>query len=83
MEFNFNITALHHALDAYRITEIIKKRAKNNITVAIFSDLWGFKKETFQASTKAPKILADAHIPVALKSDHPLINAVNYHYYFT
>ncbi|CAG8479612.1 1104_t:CDS:10 [Racocetra fulgida] len=75
LEFNFNITALHHALDAYRIPDIIKKRVKNNITVATFSDLWGFKKETFQASTKAPKILADAHIPVALKSDHPAINA--------
>ncbi|CAG8638709.1 5039_t:CDS:10, partial [Dentiscutata erythropus] len=75
LEFNFTITAFHHALDAYRITEIIKKRVKNNITIATFSDLWGFKKESFQASTKSPKILADAHIPVALKSDHPVTNA--------
>ncbi|CAG8624366.1 10135_t:CDS:2, partial [Scutellospora calospora] len=75
LEINFTITALHHALDAYRITDIIKKRVKNNITIATFSDLWGFKKESFQASTKSPKILADAHIPVALKSDHPVINA--------
>ncbi|CAG8677268.1 24161_t:CDS:10 [Cetraspora pellucida] len=75
LEFNFTITALHHALDAYRITEIIKKRVNNNITIATFSDFWGAKKEAFQASTKAPKILADAHIPVALKSDHPVINA--------
>ncbi|CAG8482075.1 21322_t:CDS:10 [Gigaspora margarita] len=71
LEFDFNITAFHHALDAYRITEIIKKRVKNNITIATFSDNWGYKKEAFQASTKSPKILADAHIPVALKSDHP------------
>ncbi|CAG8468692.1 10936_t:CDS:2 [Dentiscutata heterogama] len=75
LEFNFTITAFHHALNAYRITEIIKKRVKNNITIATFSDLWGFKKESFQASTKSPKILADAHIPVALKSDHPVTNA--------
>ncbi|KAF0559064.1 composite domain of metallo-dependent hydrolase [Gigaspora margarita] len=75
LEFNFNITAFHHALDAYRITEIIKNRVKNNITIATFSDYWGYKKEAFQASTKSPKILADAHIPVALKSDHPVTNA--------
>ncbi|RIB18114.1 hypothetical protein C2G38_1967528 [Gigaspora rosea] len=80
LEFNFNITAFHHALDAYRITEIIKNRVKNNITIATFSDYWGSKKEAFQASTKSPKILADAHIPVVLKSDHPVTNAQNLMY---
>ncbi|CAG8554403.1 3358_t:CDS:10 [Diversispora eburnea] len=60
-EFDFNIASLHHALDAYRIPEIIK-RANSNITIATFSDLWGYKKEAFQASTKSPKILtAKAH----------------------
>ncbi|CAG8484063.1 3339_t:CDS:2 [Funneliformis caledonium] len=74
LEFNFTITALHHALDAYRIPDIIK-RANSQITIATFSDNWGYKKEAFQASTRSPKILADAGIPVALKSDHPVINA--------
>ncbi|CAG8753021.1 7122_t:CDS:2, partial [Cetraspora pellucida] len=60
---------------AYIITDIIKKRAKNNITVVLFPDLWGHKKELFQASTKAPKLFANAQIPVALKSDHPITNA--------
>ncbi|CAG8494493.1 17429_t:CDS:10 [Gigaspora margarita] len=75
LEFNFTISALHHALDAYRIPEIIKNRVKNNITIATFSNLWGYKKEAFQASTKSLKILADAQIPVALKTDHDIINA--------
>jgi imidazolonepropionase-like amidohydrolase len=74
LEFNFTITAFHHALDAYRIPDVIK-RASSQITIATFSDLWGFKKEAFQASTRSPKILADAGIPVALKSDHPVTNA--------
>ncbi|CAG8566817.1 1210_t:CDS:10 [Acaulospora colombiana] len=74
LEFNFTITAFHHGLDAYRIPDVIK-RAKGNITIATFSDLWGYKKESFQASTKSPKILSDANIPVALKSDHPILNA--------
>lgn len=74
LEFDFNITAFHHALDAYRIPDIIK-RARNNITIATFADHWGYKKEAFQASPFGPKILHDAGIPVALKSDHPVLNA--------
>ncbi|PKY29013.1 hypothetical protein RhiirB3_391492 [Rhizophagus irregularis] len=41
----------HHALDAYRIPDVIK-RASSQITIATFSDLWGYKKEAFQASTR-------------------------------
>ncbi|KAI8333784.1 hypothetical protein EDC96DRAFT_525755 [Choanephora cucurbitarum] len=73
-EFGFEISAFHHALEAYRIPELIKK-ASNNITVATFADHWGFKKESYGASTKSPKILLDAGIPVAFKTDHPVINS--------
>lgn len=74
LEFNFTISAFHHALDAYRIPSILR-RAPNNITVATFADHWGYKKEAFQAIPEAPKILFDAGIPVALKSDHPVLNS--------
>ena len=74
-EFNFNITAFHHALDAYRVPDIIK-RSRNQITIATFADHWGYKKEAFQASAQSPKILTEAGIPVALKSDHPILNSV-------
>ncbi|CAG8525018.1 2762_t:CDS:2, partial [Paraglomus brasilianum] len=73
-EFNFNITAFHHALDAYRVPDIIK-RSRNQITIATFADHWGYKKEAFQASAQSPKILTEAGIPVALKSDHPILNS--------
>ncbi|RIB09352.1 hypothetical protein C2G38_2251437 [Gigaspora rosea] len=75
LEFNFTIAAIHHAISTYMITDIIKKRAKNNITIAMFSELWGHKKEAFHGSTKAPKIFVDAQIPVAFKSDHDILNA--------
>ncbi|CAO3577184.1 unnamed protein product [Absidia cylindrospora] len=74
LEFNFTIAAFHHALDAYRVPDILK-RVPNNITVATFADQWGYKKEAFQASPHAPRILLDAGIPVALKSDHPVLNS--------
>ncbi|OZJ06692.1 hypothetical protein BZG36_00425 [Bifiguratus adelaidae] len=73
-EFGFDIAAFHHALDAYRVPDIIK-RARNNITIATFADHWGYKKEAYQASPLGPKILHDAGIPVALKTDHPVLNA--------
>lgn len=73
-EFNFNISAFHHALEAYKIPEIIK-RAQNNITIATFADHWGYKKEAFGASPQAPKYLYESGIPVALKSDHPVLNS--------
>jgi hypothetical protein len=36
-EFNFTIAAFHHALEAYKISDVIKA---NNISIATFSDLW-------------------------------------------
>lgn len=72
-EYGFNISTFHHALDAYRIPELIKE---SGVTIATFSDTWGYKKEAYQASVKSPAILAKHGIPVALKSDHPILNAV-------
>jgi imidazolonepropionase-like amidohydrolase len=71
-EFDFSITTFHHALEAYKIPEILKE---NFIKVAIFSDLWGYKMEALEGSVWAPSILAERGIEVALKSDHPVINA--------
>ncbi|KAI7874120.1 composite domain of metallo-dependent hydrolase [Lichtheimia hyalospora FSU 10163] len=75
-EFNFNISAFHHALDAYLIPDIIR-RVRNNdtITIATFADHWGYKKEAFQGSPWGPKILHEANISVAIKSDHSVTNA--------
>lgn len=36
-EFNFKITTFHHALEAYKMANVIKT---NNITIATFADLW-------------------------------------------
>jgi len=73
-EYGVQVAAFHHALDAYRIPEVFKRHSPNT-TMAIFSDLWGYKKEAFQASAYAGKILKDNNIPFAFKSDHPVINS--------
>ncbi|CAO3651530.1 unnamed protein product [Mucor fragilis] len=74
LEFDFEIAAFHHALSAWQVPEIIK-RAKTNITVATFADMWGYKAEAWDQNVHAPKILDAAGIPVAFKSDHPVTNA--------
>lgn len=71
-KYNVSIRAFHHALEAYRVPNLLKR---HNIGVATFSDNWGYKKEAYDASVRAPSILAQHGIPVALKSDHPVINA--------
>ncbi len=68
IEFNFEITAFHHALEAHLIADMLKR---NNISVVTFTDLFGYKVEADQQSVKMVKILFDAGVPVAVKSDHP------------
>ncbi|PHZ15571.1 composite domain of metallo-dependent hydrolase [Rhizopus microsporus ATCC 52813] len=74
LEFDFEIAAFHHALSAWQVPDIIK-RAKTNITVATFGDMWGYKAEALNQNVHAPKILDKAGIPVAFKSDHPVMNS--------
>ncbi|KAJ3078292.1 hypothetical protein HK102_004600 [Quaeritorhiza haematococci] len=71
-EFGFNITAFHHALEAWQVPELL---ASNNISAALFADHWGYKKEAYGTSVRASKILTDAGVKVAFKSDHPVLNA--------
>ena len=71
-EFGFKIAAFHHALEAYMIPKLL---VENNISVATFSDLWGYKREAWYARVDAPAQLAEAGVKVALKSDHPVIDS--------
>ncbi|KAJ3124782.1 hypothetical protein HK098_000873 [Nowakowskiella sp. JEL0407] len=71
-EFNFTISAFHHAVEAWMIPQILKRE---NIGVAMFADLWAYKKEAYEPSVKSGKILHEAGVPVAYKSDHPVLNA--------
>ena len=43
-EFNYKITAFHHAVEAYKIADLL---ADNNICAALWSDWWGFKHEAY------------------------------------
>ena len=43
-EFNYKITAFHHAVEAYKIADLL---AENNICAALWADWWGFKHEAY------------------------------------
>ncbi len=43
-EFGYQITAFHHAVEAYKIAPIL---AENNVCAVVWADWWGFKQEAF------------------------------------
>src|SRR5207248_7491738 len=45
-EFGFRIAAFHHATEAYKVADILKK---NNICAVMWADWWGFKMEAYDA----------------------------------
>ncbi|RFU34480.1 hypothetical protein B7463_g1891, partial [Scytalidium lignicola] len=68
-EFGFRIQAFHHALEAWKVPEMIKESGEN-ITIATFAEFSLYKKEAYGANLWAGKILAEHGVPVAYKSDH-------------
>ncbi|RJE23501.1 hypothetical protein PHISCL_04170 [Aspergillus sclerotialis] len=72
-EFGFRIAAFHHALDAWKIPELIKAAGYaqgKNITIASFSDYGFFKREALGANLNAGRLLEESQVPVAYVSDH-------------
>ncbi len=45
-EFGYKITAFHHAVESYKIADLLKA---NGICSAMWADWWGFKMESYDA----------------------------------
>ncbi|MEL7491727.1 MAG: amidohydrolase [Pseudomonadota bacterium] len=43
-EFEYQVTAFHHAIEAYKIADYL---AQNKVCAAVWSDWWGFKLEAY------------------------------------
>ena len=71
-EYGYKIQAFHHALEAWRVADMIHYE---NISTALFADNWGYKKEAYESSVHAAELLTAAGVKVAFKSDHPVLNA--------
>lgn len=71
-EFGVQVSAIHHALEAWKVPNLLRRKG---VAVATFADLWGFKMEAYDASVRGPAVLMKAGVKVAIKSDHPVMLA--------
>ena len=65
-EFGYKVTAFHHAVEAYKIGDLLRE---NGICSAIWADWWGFKMEAFDGIPENAALLADAGACVIIHSD--------------
>ncbi|MDB5419626.1 MAG: Imidazolonepropionase [Phenylobacterium sp.] len=74
-EFGYHITAFHHAVEAYKIADIL---AKNDICVATWANWWGFKLEMYDGIEANAALVHAAGGCAIIKSDDPdLIQRLN------
>ena len=74
-EFGYRITAFHHAVEAYKIADIL---AKNDICTATWTNWWGGKLEQYDSVEANVPMVEAAGGCAIIKSDDPdLIQRLN------
>lgn len=74
-EFGYRTTAFHHAVEAFKIADLL---AEQGTCVATWATRWGFKMEAFDAIEENAAILASRGVCVAIHSDEQrLIQRLN------
>jgi len=68
-EFGYQIRAFHHAIEAYKIADLL---AKNGIAAAEWADWGGFKMESFDAIRTNLALTDRAGVKAMIHSDDPL-----------
>ncbi|HEY4561359.1 MAG TPA: amidohydrolase [Thermoanaerobaculia bacterium] len=65
-EFGYKVTAFHHAVEAYKIADVL---AANDICADIWADWWGFKMEALDGIRENAALLQKAGACVVIHSD--------------
>ena len=65
-DYGFRITSIHHALDTYKVRDVL---ASHGTGIATWPDWWGFKLEAFDGIPWGPALVAETGVPVATHSD--------------
>ena len=68
-EFDYTISAFHHAVEAYKIPELL---SSNNVCAAVWADWWGFKMEAFDGIRENAALLDNAGACAIIHSDDDL-----------
>jgi imidazolonepropionase-like amidohydrolase len=70
-EMGFSIRGFHHAVDAYKIRDVLAAR---QISVSTWPDWWGFKIEAWDTINEAAALMTRSGVRAVLKSDSPITN---------
>lgn len=68
-EFKFRISTIHHALDTYKVRDLL---AAHGTGIATWPDWWGFKLEAWDGIPQGPVLVDQAGVLVATHSDSPV-----------
>lgn len=69
-EIGFHIAAFHHAVEAYKIPDLLKRE---DICAAVWPDWWGYKMEAYDGIRENAALLDQQGVCVAMHSDSPMI----------
>ncbi|HUQ12963.1 MAG TPA: amidohydrolase, partial [Novosphingobium sp.] len=65
-EFGYKVTAFHHAVESYKIADLLKA---NGVCSAVWADWWGFKMESYDGIPENAALLHNAGACVIIHSD--------------
>src|SRR5215210_121128 len=65
-EFGIHIRAFHHAVEAYKIADLL---ARDSVASAVWADWWGFKMESFDGIPQNAALLTQAGARAIIHSD--------------
>ncbi|MBI1723347.1 MAG: amidohydrolase family protein [Gemmatimonadetes bacterium] len=68
-EFGFHIRSFHHAVEAYKIADVL---ARERVAASIWADWWGFKMEAFDGIQQNAALLTQAGARAVIHSDDEL-----------
>jgi imidazolonepropionase-like amidohydrolase len=65
-EFDYEIAAFHHAVEAYKVPDLL---AANDICAAVWADWWGFKMEAYDGVRENAALVHNAGACAIIHSD--------------
>jgi imidazolonepropionase-like amidohydrolase len=65
-EFGYHITAFHHAVEAYKIADLLRE---NDVCAAVWADWYGFKMESYDAVKENLPLVHNAGACAMIHSD--------------
>jgi len=69
-EFGFGIRSFHHAVEAYKIRDVLAAR---DVGVSTWADWWGFKLEAYDSIPENLALLTEAGVRAVMHSDSNML----------